>query len=113
MLFNGWNRMKSKLKPGNYILFWLGTRQQVEVTHSNYGDVFFTTVTGMIHPIEDAAGAEFFPTQAETFRDDFDAQRTLIDHPAIRQVGIDPVWKWIALTGWITVAILVALSVTK
>jgi hypothetical protein len=105
--------MKSKLKPGNYILFWLGTWRQVEVTNSNCGDVFFTTRTGMIHPIEDAAGAEFFPTWSETFRDDFNAQRTLIDHPAIRQVGIDPVWKWIALTGWITVAILVALSVTK
>lgn len=105
--------MSSKLKPGKYILFWLGTRQQVEVTRSICGDVFFTTPTGMVHPIEDAAGAEFFPTQSETFRDDFDAQRTLIDHPAIRQIGIDPLWKWIALTGWIAVAILVALSVTK
>jgi hypothetical protein len=105
--------MNSKLKPGKYILFWLGTRQQVEVTHSNCGDVFFTTRTGMIHPIEDAAGAEFFPTQAETFRDDLKFQRTLLNHPAICDPGIDPIWKWIALTGWITVVILVALSVTK
>ncbi len=97
--------MKSKLKPGKYILFWIGTRQQVEVTHSTSGDVLFTTPTGMIHPIEDAAGAEFFPTQAETFRDDFKFQRTILNHP-----GIDPAWLWmwigIATIGWFTVIIL-------
>lgn len=107
---SGKNNMNSKLKPGKYIQFWLGTRQQVEVSQTNSGDVFFTTPTGMIHPIEDAACAEFFPIQAETFRDDFNAQRTLIDHPAIRQPGVDPTWLWmwigIAAIGWFTVFML-------
>lgn len=102
--------MNSKLKPGNYILFWLGTRQQVEVTHSNFGDVFFTTPTGMIHPIEDAAGAEFFPIYHEGWKYDFDAQRTLINHPAIRLAGVNPVWMWmwigISAIGWFTVIVI-------
>lgn len=37
-------------------------------------------------------------------------QRALLNHPAIKPPGIDPIWRWIAALGWLTSAILVAFS---
>jgi len=51
--------MSSKLIPGLYLLFWLGTQQRVEVRHTDAGTVFVTE-SGMEHDIEAAAGAEFY-----------------------------------------------------
>lgn len=43
------------------------------------------------------------------FKDDKEFQaRLLANHPAYRANGVDPLWRWIAAMGWITVAILVA-----
>lgn len=52
--------MSSKLIPGLYLLFWLGTQQRVEVRTDCTGATVFVTESGMEHPIEDAAGAEFY-----------------------------------------------------
>lgn len=52
--------MTSKLIPGLYLLFWLGTQQRVEVKADCTGATVFVTESGMEHPIEDAAGAEFY-----------------------------------------------------
>ena len=41
------------------------------------------------------------------FEHDKELQMALLNHPAIRREGIDPLWRWIAIIGWITVAILV------
>ena len=38
-----------------------------------------------------------------------EVQRGLI-HPAIRQYGCDPIWKWIAALGWLTVFILISIG---
>ena len=40
-----------------------------------------------------------------------DWQRALLNHPAIKTNGVDPLWIWIAAMGWITVVILVAISI--
>lgn len=36
--------------------------------------------------------------------------RLLANHPAVKAGGVDPLWRWIALLGWITVAVLVAVT---
>ena len=106
--------MNSKLREGKYILFWLGSRQTVDVFHSASGETFFVTPTKMIHPIEDAAGAEFFPVHQNAHTEDREMQRGLLEHPAIKQVRIpSPVIfaiAFVALSGWITAFILAFLA---
>lgn len=41
-----------------------------------------------------------------------DWQKALLHHPAIKRNGVDPLWIWIAVMGWITVAILTAINIT-
>ena len=41
-----------------------------------------------------------------------DWQRALLNHPAIQPNGIDPLWRIIAIIGWVTVAILVAINIS-
>lgn len=49
------------------------------------------------------------PNTMHEFKDDKEFQaRLLANHPAYRANGVDPLWRWIAAMGWITVAILVA-----
>ena len=106
--------MNSKLREGKYILFWLGSRQTVDIFHSASGETVFVTPTKMIHPIEDAAGAEFFPVHQNAHCEDREIQRGLLNHPAIKQKGIDPMLFWcaviVAIVGWVTVFFLSAIA---
>lgn len=36
--------------------------------------------------------------------------RLLANHPAVKAGGVDPLWRWVALIGWVTVAVLVAVT---
>lgn len=106
--------MNSKLREGKYILFWLGSRQTVDIFRSASGETFFITKTRMIHPIEDAAGAEFFPVHQNANCEDREIQRGLLEHPAIKQVRIPATVvfaiAFVALSGWITAFILAFLA---
>jgi hypothetical protein len=40
-----------------------------------------------------------------------DWQKALLHHPAIKRNGVDPLWRIIAIIGWLTVGILVAINI--